>query len=162
MLSEMTRHRTQVLMQSYSICGIRLQLRSFQQDLVVQAAPLPPPAWLQADSCLSRREHRQTQLLLSCIYYNNLVLEVWNCSGLLRKDTKTLVLQKECQYYSFKSVDENNLMSTAIYISFCSESFEQKTLNKISIIIRRDYNHHKLLKCQYCGKESWQYQCDNY
>lgn len=149
-------------MQSHSTCGFMLQLRSLQQDLTVQAV-LPPPAQLRAGSCLpKRRERRRSQLLLSHSQYNHLVLEVWSCSGLLRKNNKTRVLQEECQHCGFKFVDENNLMSAVIYISFCSKSFEQRTLNKIAIIIRRNDNHHKLLKYQCCGKQSWQYQCDNY
>lgn len=153
--------------------GHRFDVKS--QHLCRYAAAKKPSAGLDSSSCSTpasaapswllpaqRRERRHSQLLLSHSQYNHLVLEVWSCSGLLRKNNKTRVLQEEYQHCSFKFVDENTLMSAVIYISFCSKSFEQRTLNKISIIIRRNDNHNKLLKYQYCGKQSWQYQCDNY
>lgn len=160
MLSEMSRHRTQVSCKVTASGGFMLQLRSLQQDLAVEAVP-PPPVHLWASSWLPRREHRHSQLLLSHIHYN-FILEVWNCSGLLRKHKKALFLQKEYEHSSFMFVDKNNLTSSTIYISFCSKSLEQRTLNTTFIIIRINYNHHKLLKYQCCGKQSWQYQCHNY
>lgn len=148
-------HRTQVdtgLMQSHSICGINLQLRTLQQYKLYhhpQCSSQPAPACPGGSTGTPSFGYRY-------FHYNPVVLEVWNQSGLWRKKNKAQVLQKEYQLCSFKFVDENNLISPEIYMSFYSKSFKQRTLNKISILIRRKYNH------QCCGKQSRQYQCDNY
>lgn len=89
-----------------------------------------------------------------CIHYNNLFLEVWNYSSILRIKEQNTGSSERISALQFEICGWEQF--NIIYMSFYSKSFEQRTLNKISILIRRKHNH------QCCGKQSWQYQCDNY